>query len=589
MKKRSLPVLFVAPLFVLPVSGLRAAPGDLLALRADAFGSQGSSVYVAVPQVNGRILVGGWFQTLGGVSRLNLAQVFTTGQSDPSFAPSTTGSAPAVRSIAVLPDGRMLIAGEFSSVNSQARGRGAILNTDGTVVAGFDPGLNEYVYCTVVQPDGKVLFGGNFTSAFGVARSRIVRLNGNLSLDTAFNPVVNNTVRVMMEQPDGKLILGGNFTVIGGSVRNRIARLNVDGTVDASFNPNVNGPVYTATMLADGKILAGGSFTSVGGVSRQNLVRLHPDGSVDTSYTAGADGIVRSLAPQVDGKVIVGGEFSVIGGVSRNRFARLNADGSANSAFTLGANGTVFSVVLKQDGNVLLGGGFSKVGTADRINLAGLANDSTFQFLAVPSPGRIQWVRLGAMPEARYATFDYSSSLTGPWTRLGVGTRTINGWEMTGMVLPKGGYIRGQARIYSSYSGGSSYLHEDVTSFTFTFLQVWRQTHFGTPDDTGDAANLADPDHDGLTNAVEFAFGLNPRTPDVNLLPEWEIDGGETAMLFTAPESADGTVYRAEYNTTLANTGWQPIANQGLGREHFFVVPQIPGSRMFLRLRVIVP
>ncbi len=582
--------LFVfSAIWLAPFSELRAAPGDLNPFRADASGSSGNSVYVAVQDLNNLILAGGWFDSLGGATRLSLARLGWPGATlDNTFTPSTAGSASAVRSMAVLPDSRILIAGEFSFVSGQPRGRGAILNADGTVYAGFDPGLNENVYCTAVQPDGKMLFGGNFTSAFGVNRSRIVRVNANLTLDTGFNPVVNNTVRVMMEQPEGKLIIGGNFTTISGSLSNRLARLHPNGTVDVTFQPNFDGPVYAAVTLKDGKLLVGGSFNTVGGTARQNLVRLYPDGSVDTAFSTGADGIVRTMAVQVDGRIIVGGEFANIGGVARSRFARLDASGTVRADFSLGANGTVFSAALTESGSVILGGAFSRIGTTSRVNFASLGGDGgTFQSLTVPSPARVDWLRLGGAAEARYVTFDHSVSYNGPWTSLGTGTRTANGWEKTGLALPPEGYIRAQARVYASYGGGSSYLSESNKPYRFTQLQVWRQTYFGTLADEGDAASEADPDHDGLVNNIEFAFGLHPFTPDTEQLPQWQYDTNEWGMQFTAPESADGTAYLAEYNTTLGTGGWQMSPNLGEGRNLLFIVPQIPGSRMFLRLRVV--
>lgn len=44
-------------------------------------------------------------------------------------------------------------------------------------------------------------------------------------------------------------------------------------------------------------------------------------------------------------------------------------------------------------------------------------------------------------------------------------------------------------------------------------LQNWRQAHFGTTAGTGDAADAADPDGDGVPNAWEYALGRNPLKP----------------------------------------------------------------------------
>lgn len=44
-----------------------------------------------------------------------------------------------------------------------------------------------------------------------------------------------------------------------------------------------------------------------------------------------------------------------------------------------------------------------------------------------------------------------------------------------------------------------------------TPLQTWRQLFFDTSTATGDAADHADPDHDGLQNLIEYALALDPK------------------------------------------------------------------------------
>jgi hypothetical protein len=46
-----------------------------------------------------------------------------------------------------------------------------------------------------------------------------------------------------------------------------------------------------------------------------------------------------------------------------------------------------------------------------------------------------------------------------------------------------------------------------------TPIATWRQTHFGTACNCGNAADNADPDQDGLINIVEYAFNLDPLAP----------------------------------------------------------------------------
>src|SRR5688572_27211196 len=90
-----------------------------------------------------------------------------------------------------------------------------------SAVDAFDPGANADVYALAVQPDGKILVGGNFTSIGGggtgtVTRHRLARLDPDGSVDTSFNPGANGIVAALALQPDGKILVGGLFTGLGG-------------------------------------------------------------------------------------------------------------------------------------------------------------------------------------------------------------------------------------------------------------------------------------------------------------------------------------------------------------------------------------
>lgn len=136
---------------------------------------------------------------------------------------------------------------------------------------GFDPNANGAIRSIAVQPDGKILIGGNFTQlnpngTGAVTRSRIARLNADGTVDAAFNPNASGDVYSIAIQADGKILIGGGFFSLnpnntGSVTRNRIARLNADGTVDASFNPNASSTVLSIAIQADGKILIGGNLT----------------------------------------------------------------------------------------------------------------------------------------------------------------------------------------------------------------------------------------------------------------------------------------------------------------------------------------
>jgi uncharacterized delta-60 repeat protein len=256
------------------------------------------------------------------------------GEPDIGFNPDVSG---VVIGIAAQADGKVLIGGTFTGVRGVTRNRIARLNADGSLDTGFNPNADFTVNGVAVQADGKVLIGGQFTTVGGVGRNRIARLNADGSLDTGFNPNVStlgSVVNSIALQADGKVLIGGTFTTVGGVTRNRIARLNADGSLDTGFNPDANNELKSIAVQADGKVLIGGLFTSVGGVTRNRIARLNADGSLDAGFNPDAGNTVTSIALQADGKVLIGGTFISVGGTQRLNIARLANDPATQNLTT---------------------------------------------------------------------------------------------------------------------------------------------------------------------------------------------------------------------------------------------------------------
>jgi uncharacterized delta-60 repeat protein len=287
------------------------------------------------------------------------------------------GANQVVNTIAVQPDGKTVVGGNFTGLGgvtgTTVRNHIGRLNVDGTVDPTFNPGTNGPVLALAVQPDGKVLAGGNFSSVGGgtgltSARSRLARFNADGTVDTGFNPGVSGNVWAIAVQQDGKILVGGEFTTLSGTLRNAIGRLSADGSIDAAFNPNVtktfgNPIVYTLLVQPDGSIVIGGYFNFIGGVTRNFLGRVNTSGAVD-SFTPNVNSItgVNALALQVDGKILVGGTFTQLAGTNRANVGRLNADGSLDLAFNPGAETQVLTLGVQTDGKILIGGLFKWLG-----------------------------------------------------------------------------------------------------------------------------------------------------------------------------------------------------------------------------------
>lgn len=312
------------------------------------------------------------------------------GAVDLAFDPGSTTDG-AILAIAQLSEGKSIVAGEFQVMHSLLRGRVARLNPDGSVDTTFGNGLdgaNNQVAALAVQPDGKVLIAGKFSTVNGVERNRIARLNADGSLDTSFGKGLEGTdgqILAVAVQADGKVLIGGVFSRVNGVLRNNFARLQPDGSLDAGFDVQFiyqeDPGVHAIVVLHDGRLLVSGGFRDISGIGRNKVARFHPDGSVDTEFTPNVFGefsIVRTLAPQEDGKVIIGGQFTTVSGQSRGNVARLNFNGTLDTNFMAGLSGadtTVEAVAVQAGGKVLVAGYFNTMHDVTRPYIARLDVD----------------------------------------------------------------------------------------------------------------------------------------------------------------------------------------------------------------------
>src|SRR5437016_2902484 len=223
------------------------------------------TVRAVVVQPDGKILLGGDFTTLapnGGktVTRNHIARLNPDGTLDTAFNPSATGINTTVNAIAVQTDGKVLVGGNFNAVGGQTRNNIARLDAITGAPDSFDPNASSTVFTIAVQTDGKILAGGFFASIGGQTRNRIARLDPATGAADSFNPNPNGGVYIIAVQPDGKILVGGEFFNIGGQSRHLVARLDSGGSAD-SFDPSANSTVFAIAVQPDGKILAGGGFS----------------------------------------------------------------------------------------------------------------------------------------------------------------------------------------------------------------------------------------------------------------------------------------------------------------------------------------
>ncbi|MBS1792277.1 MAG: VCBS repeat-containing protein [Acidobacteria bacterium] len=190
-------------------------------------------------QSDNKVLVGGQFNSIGGQSRSFAARLNADGSLDTSFALAPGGP---VGEFLPTPAGdKIFISGFFSAVNGTPRTTLALVNTaDGALDTSFQ-NVNipsGYVGPMALQPNGKLIVGGEFSTIAGTARDDLARLNADGSFDATFTDPNANfggqffSLNSLALQPDGKLLVGGQFTTIGRQTRKNLVRLNADGSLD---------------------------------------------------------------------------------------------------------------------------------------------------------------------------------------------------------------------------------------------------------------------------------------------------------------------------------------------------------------------
>ena len=203
------------------------------------------TVYALAVQTDGKVVIGGDFIAVNNTAVNHIARLNVDGSLDNTFtnaiSNAAAGANDSVRAITIQPDGKILIGGLFTSVNGITMNHLARLNTDGSLDSAFTGGAvgaNDTVLSFAMQSDGRIVVGGQFTKCNGVSRSRITRLNSDGTVDPTINfgTGANDFVAAIVIQqdtiqgyptnvPDEKIIIGGGFTQYFGQTYDYIARI----------------------------------------------------------------------------------------------------------------------------------------------------------------------------------------------------------------------------------------------------------------------------------------------------------------------------------------------------------------------------
>src|SRR5262245_33335558 len=229
------------------------------------------------------------------------------------------GPLPGVRSLARLPNGDLILAGDFliagdAVANSVARWNGSSYSARG---GGLTSGpLFPIGSALAVLPNGDVVVGGNFTSVGGVSVNHIARWNG--SAWSPLGPGLLWSVAALAVMSNGDLVAGTS-----GGTSQHVFRWN--GADWSPLGTGTNNSVGALAVMPNGDLIAGGLFTVAGGVNANYIARWN--GSAWSALGSGMDhpgptAPVAALAVMPSGDLFAGGAFTTAGGTPASNVAR---------------------------------------------------------------------------------------------------------------------------------------------------------------------------------------------------------------------------------------------------------------------------
>jgi uncharacterized delta-60 repeat protein len=473
---------------LLPLLAFLAALGgaaDALAQSVDAFNPlpNGSPIATAI-QPDGKILIGGQMQAIGNTTVSDIARLKPDGSLDTTFiGPSAVDGE--IKAIAIQPDGKILIGGNFDAIDTTERHALARLNADGTLDTSFaDPGLLfdmsnvGTVWAIAIQPNGKIVVAGNFSLAeLSTPRGRLARFNSNGTLDTGFaDPqICDSEARNVALQANGAIVVAGFFYHIGNCAgvspyHEFLARFSSTGSFESAFPADTPpGPISDGiTVGPDGSIYVDGGYVTSDSLYTRLVSKLSSSGALISTYDdLHNDGGPSTFVLQPDGKLLIGGNFQSVDGQSRHGLVRLNANGSLDTGFadlhfsliSTNPNGTVFALASQTDGKVIATGNFTLVNGLSRKYMARVtAPEATVSTLTGQASGSsviVTWTRSGSGPELAQPPVLMHSTNGVSYTSAGTMTRIGTGWQITAPYNVNGTPFYLRADGYTSGGAGN--------------------------------------------------------------------------------------------------------------------------------------
>lgn len=215
-----------------------------------------------------------------------LIRILPNGQVDSTLDVFTSGidSNSNIGLIRIQADGKILISGSFSEYKGVPCPKFTRLNNDGTMDAEFNLnlGLGSINGCyPFILPNGKLIVTGEFSEFNGNSSNKIARLNSNGVFDSTFNlggtgVSVGDPAPILFD--NGMVLLASNYaqTKYNGILVGRLFRISENGEFDETFAPGYaqNNSITSWILQSENKLVLGGAFTTYNGENHKSICRI---------------------------------------------------------------------------------------------------------------------------------------------------------------------------------------------------------------------------------------------------------------------------------------------------------------------------
>lgn len=387
--------------------------------------------------------------------------------------------------------------GRINAINGDFR----VANTFGYANAILDLGPSAYAYATLSSSTTialGALSGSGSLSGITSSGRTVTWEVGARGADTTFSGTISNSTgaAALRKVGAGALTLAGACTYTGPTT------------------------VSAGKLVLSGGSLTGSAVTVSGGAG------FGGKGNVTGNVTFSAGSTLLS-APgagplAIVGNVVLGGTVAVSPApgatLAAGTYPILTYTGTLSASPSLVWSGPGYAATFD-----------TSVAGQIRLTLLNVAEPPT-GLVAVAGDGRVELGWSASTYAASYSVFRAAVG-GGPYASIATGVTALS-YSDAGLI--NGTTYHYVVRAVNAAGASANSVQASATPVApLTALQQWRVVHFGAPDATGEAADDADPDLDGLSNLLEYALGSVPLSSASFAPPVVALGAGHLRLTFS--------------------------------------------------------